>query len=59
MKVKLPKFECLRCGHHWHPKKEVKPRCCGFCKSPYWDVSPEKESDVKAKHIQMCGTCRD
>lgn len=58
MKVKLPTFECQRCGHHWHPKKEEMPRCCAFCKSPYWNTAPNKESEVKAKHISMCGTCR-
>ena len=57
-KIKLPTFECLRCGHTWHPKKEEKPRCCAFCKSSYWDTSPDKESTVKARHIELCGTCR-
>lgn len=58
MKVKLPTFECLRCGHKWHPKKETKPRCCGFCKSPYWDAPIEKESVGKSRHVQMCGSCK-
>lgn len=58
MNVKLPKFKCLRCGHQWYPKKEEKPHCCGFCKSSYWDRSPDKESRVKARHFEMCGTCR-
>jgi hypothetical protein len=56
-KVKLPTFECLRCGHTWHPKKEERPRCCGFCKNPRWDTPSDKESSGKAKHIELCGTC--
>ncbi len=59
--VKLPTFECLRCGHRWHPKKEEKPRCCGFCKSSYWD-SPTmsgNESVVKRRHVSECVACKN
>ncbi len=37
MRVDLPKYTCLRCGHAWHPRKEERPVCCARCKSPYWD----------------------
>lgn len=56
--IKLPTFECTRCGHHWHPKKEEKPRCCGFCKSSYWDKPVDKESEVKARHVKECTACK-
>lgn len=35
--VMLPKYECLRCGHVWHPRLPRKPSRCGRCKNPYWD----------------------
>jgi predicted Zn-ribbon and HTH transcriptional regulator len=35
--MKLPKYECKRCGHEWIPRKETKPVRCPKCKSPYWD----------------------
>lgn len=56
--MKLPTFECLRCGHRWHPKKEEKPRCCGFCKSPYWTVPPERDSAAKERHEMACTMCK-
>lgn len=56
--MKLPTFECLRCGHRWHPKKEEKPRCCGFCKSPYWAVPSEKGSAAKERHEMGCAMCK-
>lgn len=33
----LHQFSCLRCGHKWSPRKPVTPKCCGKCKTPYWD----------------------
>lgn len=39
MEVKLPVFRCQRCDHDWSPRKSEKPRRCGRCKSPYWDVA--------------------
>lgn len=57
-KVKLPTFECLRCGHVWHPKKEEMPTCCGFCKSPYWNKSADAESRAKERHGLECVSCK-
>lgn len=56
--VNLPKFVCLRCGHRWHPRKEEKPLCCGFCKSPYWDTAAlsGKESAARERHLS-CAMC--
>lgn len=59
MKVKLPKFECLRCGHKWSPKNEETPLRCAFCKSPYWRKTPDKTSGQGHKHEQECMGCRE
>lgn len=59
MKVELPSFECQRCGHKWHPKKEQMPVCCAFCKSPYWNIASDKPSEALAKHSKECVPCRD
>jgi hypothetical protein len=59
MKVKLPFFECLRCGHRWAPKKEEKPLRCAYCKSPYWEKAPNQESVMAGKHHDGCVECRD
>jgi hypothetical protein len=34
----MKKFECLRCGHKWFPRKEGLPVVCPSkkCHSPYW-----------------------
>jgi len=59
MKVRLPKFECLRCGHKWAPRVEEKPLRCAFCKSPYWErPMSDKESVRLAQHDQDCVGCR-
>jgi hypothetical protein len=58
MKIKLPTFECLRCGHKWHPKREERPRCCAFCKSPRWDLEG-KTDEPKREHDRGCQTCKD
>ena len=42
MKVWLPRFQCLRCGHSWHPKAEAVPLRCAKCKTPYWDTHKKK-----------------
>lgn len=57
VEITLPVFECLRCTHHWHPKKPEKPVCCAFCKSPYWDKQPEKPVGAKKRHDRECKTC--
>lgn len=32
-------YACERCNHQWQPrKKDVVPRLCPMCKSPYYDV---------------------
>ena len=33
----LPTFECLRCGHKWHPRTDRRPDRCPKCNSPYRD----------------------
>lgn len=60
MKVKLPKFECLRCGHKWSPRNDEKPLRCGFCKSPYWEkpMAEAKESVRLGQHDHECVGCR-
>lgn len=58
MKVKLPTFECLRCGHRWHPRNEELPKCCGFCKSPYWNEPTDEESKAKERHELECAACK-
>jgi len=41
--VNLSTFQCWRCGHIWYPRKPEPPRCCGRCKSPYWDKPRKNE----------------
>jgi hypothetical protein len=39
VKVQLWGFRCERCSHEWLPRvKDVEPRVCPKCKSPYWNV---------------------
>lgn len=55
MKLKLPTFECLRCGHKWHPEKEEVPKVCAYCKSPYYEsVSMRGPSPQKERHSKDC-----
>lgn len=64
MKVKLPKFECQRCGHKWSPRKEAEPVCCGFCKSPRWDSGAiqmnggPRITRAHTRHAESCLSCR-
>ena len=62
MKVTLVQLECLRCGHKWFPeiRKDRKdmPRCCGWCKTPYWNIKPAEVSKTRKKHKKECETCR-
>ena len=37
---------CVRCNRDWRFGGEGRPRCCGKCKSPYWDVTRRKSSGV-------------
>jgi hypothetical protein len=59
MKVKLPKFNCLRCGHKWNPRNEQEPLRCAFCKSPYWNKAPNPGLVRAPKHDEECVGCRD
>lgn len=44
MRIDLPIFECLRCGHVWLPRKlkyghgSKYPISCPQCRSVYWDT---------------------
>lgn len=58
MKVKLPRFTCLRCGHEWIPKNEEKPLRCAFCKSPYWEKAPAAVVPQTSRHDEVCLGCR-
>lgn len=55
MKIKLPTFVCLRCGHRWHPAKPRKPLNCAFCKSPAWQT--KGKSAQRRRHDQKCVVC--
>jgi len=59
MRVKLPKFTCLRCGHKWSPRNEQTPLRCAFCKSPYWNKAPNADSVRGPKHAEECVGCRE
>lgn len=37
IKINLPKLECRRCRHTWHPRREEIPVRCPKCGSPYWN----------------------
>lgn len=59
-KIKLPVFECLRCGHKWSPKKPEKPLRCAYCKSPYWEKAPAaNESILAGRHADGCVGCKE
>jgi len=46
----LPSYTCLRCGHTWNPRTNVKPRWCPkpSCHSPYWDSPRKQKKEIKA-----------
>ncbi len=52
-KIQVWAYQCERCGHYWLPhhkedeKRQVEPRVCPKCKSPYWNV-PRKEQRMPA-----------
>lgn len=33
----LPRYTCTRCAHQWVPRRDLPPRVCPKCKSPYWN----------------------
>lgn len=35
-KQKLPRKECLRCGHKWVRRMDIDPIVCPSCHSPYY-----------------------
>ena len=37
LRISLPEYRCLRCGHVWHPKKPQVPTRCAACGDPYYD----------------------
>lgn len=41
IEIKVPGYQCGRCGHKWIARKKDKPIICPKCKSPYWDI-PKK-----------------
>jgi len=47
--VKVPEYECLRCGYKWIPRSERVPRRCPQCKSRYWDRKVERQTVVDAQ----------
>lgn len=59
MKVKLPRFECQRCGHKWTPRNEEQPLRCAFCKSPYWRKAAVSPSVRQGKHSEECVGCKE
>ena len=42
LKGKRKAYDCLRCGYHWTPYADKRPRRCARCQSPYWDI-PRRE----------------
>jgi hypothetical protein len=55
----LPTFECLKCGHRWHPREPKEPIRCGFCKTPYWRQGMSGgPSKTMGRHEKDC-TCRN
>lgn len=37
-------YRCLRCNYKWMPKKKnVMPKNCPSCNSPYWDKPRQKD----------------
>lgn len=33
----VTRYRCIRCDHEWNPAKDVPPKVCPSCKSPYWN----------------------
>jgi hypothetical protein len=46
--ITITVWTCLKCGADFTPRGKTpprsdgRPRCCGKCKSPYWDVPSSK-----------------
>jgi uncharacterized C2H2 Zn-finger protein len=43
MEVKIDGWRCERCEHIWPKTKDLKPRVCAKCHSPYWDRPRKKK----------------
>ena len=44
--MKLPKWNCLRCGHTWIPRRDARPIVCPKCKSPYYDMTKRESTQI-------------
>lgn len=58
-KINLPGYECQVCGHRWSPQLAGTPMRCAWCKSPYWQKKPDKESKMRGTHEEKCMLCRE
>ena len=56
VKVKIPRLECQRCGHKWHPRTED-VRSCPRCHSPRWD-EPRPVEEEPAPSEEGAGGAR-
>jgi len=50
--IKLPTLNCLRCGHHWFPKRPQLPKICPTCKSPYWNKIKTKYNRTEIRPVE-------
>lgn len=46
-KIVMTGYQCDRCGHKWAPKKDVLPKVCPKCKSPYWDTPRQPKKNCQ------------
>lgn len=48
--IELPLFTCNRCQKQWWPKsdKDIVPKKCPGCKSPYWNKERVRNLTPKA-----------
>jgi predicted RNA-binding Zn-ribbon protein involved in translation (DUF1610 family) len=44
----MNKLECLKCGHEWLPRQDIKPLACPRCHSVQWD----------SEGYQPCQVCK-
>lgn len=56
---KTSSCSCLRCGHHWFPRKPNKdPRVCAKCRSPYWNIQKKRKNiahiENSEKELSSC-----
>lgn len=51
----LPILTCIRCSHKWVPRKDIPPKSCPNCRSPYWNKERVRKVDdyrLKIKDIK-------